>query len=66
VPYVRVTIPTTQGFAIEDLSPTIVIIEVDRPRLHKMEGWRPMGGWSCLLRGKQGSAHATNESRQGN
>jgi hypothetical protein len=55
VPDVGVAIPIFEGFAVEDLRPAVMIVKVDRLRLHKAVERRAMGLRRRLLRdGRRG------------
>jgi hypothetical protein len=55
VPDVPVAIPVFEGFAVEDLRPAVMIVEVDRLGLHKAVERRAMGFRCRLLRdGRRG------------
>src|SRR5262249_54584549 len=64
LPDIRIAVPIFERLTIEDLCPAVMVIKVDRLRLHKMESrWVARLG-SRLLRAHSSGKHPDSKSRR--
>src|SRR5277367_1865934 len=64
MPNIRVAVPSVERLAVEDLGPAVVVVKVDRLRLHKVECLRTMGRLRRCLSASLCRADSTGQGRK--